>query len=626
MSLNVFKLYTIFSSNKSIPLSKDYFLFASIIIIVILVSFGFMSATIYKAHLESQKISLSVEAERIDKIITDAYDHINRLSVYMGSQIAENGSEDLEFIHKLFEKTSGSQYKSSKFFSWSLFDWVDKNNLQVINNLRGISKEPKDMSLRSYTVDCRKNPWRLMVSKPAIGIPSGQWVIPVGTGVFDKNDNYLGVISVGFNVQKFSEEISEVISASNISYTVLDNDLNIIMQSVDNNLDPTTDFYREELKSANVLSKAKGELKPKVKNNNIVYKHYHKLKDYPYIVLTGYNRHITEAKLTSDILPRFLQFIGMGVFFLVILFIFRRYIISPITQLSDAADKIAKGETIKKVPRTLTYETTNLSKQLVNMQRYIKRIQRIDKKLFTAKMEAERANKAKSDFLANMSHELRTPLNAIIGYSEVIQTQMFGKMGNEKYVECAKDIHLSGIHLLHLINDILDISKAEAGKFQIEQENVDICEVARESVKLISELAIQKRILIQMQIQEDPLFIYVDKLRMKQILINILSNAVKFSEVGQEIIFTVRQENGVIISVEDHGVGIAKSDIPKILEKFGNIKNSISRQTEGTGLGLWLTKMLVEAHNGVLEIKSELGVGTQVTVFFPDNRIFKNQM
>jgi len=624
MSLDFFHFKKIFFSKNTLPLSKDYFLFASIIIVVVLSTFSFISFAIYNAQTNSQNTTLEIEAKRIDRIIAEAFDYTNRISVYMGTQIAEHGSEDLDFILNLYKKTSGSQYKPSKFFSWTLFDWVDHNNLQLINSRNGIAENPPDMSHRKYSTECRKHPWKLIVSRPAIGNPSGQWVIPAGTGVVDKKGNYLGAVVVGFNIPKLNERIMEVVSTSNISYTILDDEFNIVIQSVDNSLNPNSDYYVQKAEQFKSLDNKDGELKQQIKHKNITYTHYHKMDDYPYLILTGYNNHLTKKQLVSDIMPRFVELVGIGAFFLILLFLFRIYIVAPITELSNAADKIARGETVKRVPRTPTYETTNLAKQLIYLQSYIKRIQRIDKKLFKAKQEAERANKAKSDFLANMSHELRTPLNAIIGYSEIIKTQMFGKVGNEKYTEYAKDIYESGIHLLDLINDILDISKAEAGKFEIQEETVDICETTQECLKLISEQALQKNIPIKTTIQEDPILIHADKLRIKQIIINILSNAVKFSDEGQEIQVNVWEKNGIMISVKDNGIGISKTDIPKILEKFGHVKNSMSRQSEGTGLGLWLTKMLIEAHNGTLEIKSNVGVGTEVTVYFPENVIIKH--
>jgi signal transduction histidine kinase len=611
---------TMFHLQKRYSLSRDYFIFAGIIISVVLILSIVIGVAIYNSHIQYQQRVLVIESERIERMITEDFDYTNRISVYMGKQIAENGGNDLEFIYHLFQKTSGTQYKTRKLFSWSLFDWVDKNNLQLINSQNGISKIPPDMSHRDYTKKCRETPWTLQVSKPAIGNPSGKWVIPAATGIADNNGNYLGSIVVGFNIKEFIEKIAQLVSVNHVSYVILDKDLNIVMQSVDNKTDFQSNFYKNTFNSSDLFNENSGEIKSII-SSDILYTHYRKIDGFPYIIITGFNKYYLNKIFYSTLLPRVLELFGMGAFFLVLLFVFRIYIVSPITKLSNAADKIARGELVKRVPRTPTYETTNLAKQLIYLQSYVKRIQRIDKKLFKAKKDAEDANKAKSDFLANMSHELRTPLNAIIGYSEIIKSELFGPVENKKYTEYANDIYTSGNHLLSLISDILDISKAESGKFEIQEEVIHLNETIAESIKLLSDTASRKGLNFQTNLSEHGFIMLADKLRIKQIMINLLSNAVKFSNKDDQICISLYENNGIYLTVEDNGIGIATKDIPKILEKFGHIKSSMSRQSEGTGLGLWLTKMLVDAHNGTIEIDSELGRGTKVTLFFPKKRL-----
>ena len=243
--------------------------------------------------------------------------------------------------------------------------------------------------------------------------------------------------------------------------------------------------------------------------------------------------------------------------------------------------------------------------------------------LLTAKLQAEFADRAKSEFLANMSHELRTPLSAINGYSEIIKNETFGPVGNVRYREYAGDIFEAGQHLLGLINDILDLSKIESGTNEMHEETIDIPEIICSAVKLVGHRAEQGEIRLELELADQLPALRADKRKLKQILVNLLSNAVKFTPAGGEVTLRAwcRMDSGYVFQITDTGIGIAPEDIPKALSRFGQVDGDLHRQYEGAGLGLPLTKALVEQHGGALELQSELGVGTTLTVRFPAERI-----
>ena len=245
-----------------------------------------------------------------------------------------------------------------------------------------------------------------------------------------------------------------------------------------------------------------------------------------------------------------------------------------------------------------------------------------ERMLLEAKETAEIANQSKSEFLANVSHELRTPLNAIIGFSEIIRDELVGPVGGDKYKEYVSDIHGSGMHLMELINDILDLSKAEAGQIEQYEEEVSVYVLIKRCFKIIGPRAEQRSINISHELAEGLPQVWIDRKRFRQIILNLLSNAVKFTEEGGEVKVKVREDMGALrIDVEDTGIGMRPEDIPKALSAFGQVDSSLSRKYEGTGLGLPLTKKLVELNDGVLEIHSALGKGTTVTITFPAHRL-----
>ena len=232
------------------------------------------------------------------------------------------------------------------------------------------------------------------------------------------------------------------------------------------------------------------------------------------------------------------------------------------------------------------------------------------------------SNRSKSEFLANMSHELRTPLNAVIGFSDMMQNELMGPIGNPQYLSYAKDIHDSGEHLLGLINDILDLSKIEAGEMTICEETLDLGDAMKSSLKIVQPRADAGGVLIENLTPSGPLEFLGEPRKIKQILINLLSNAVKFTpEYGTVSVNTRLDEaGGYVITVSDSGIGIAPEDIEKVLQPFVQADSALSRKYEGTGLGLPLTKALIELHGGALELTSEQGVGTVATVRMPASR------
>ncbi|UEM04396.1 PAS domain-containing sensor histidine kinase [Skermanella rosea] len=242
-----------------------------------------------------------------------------------------------------------------------------------------------------------------------------------------------------------------------------------------------------------------------------------------------------------------------------------------------------------------------------------------------AREEAELAGRAKSEFLANMSHELRTPLNAVIGFSEIIKNEMFGPAGRPEYVEYARDIHESGTQLLELINDILDMSKIEAGKKELQDAVVDIGRVARNCVRLVEGRAQFGGVAVAVDLPPDLPPVRAEELALKQIIANLLTNAVKFTPKGGRVLVSadIEPDGSLAVAVADTGIGIAPEDMEKALAPFGQIDSSFSNKTQGTGLGLPLARSLAALHGGTLSIESMPGRGTTVTVRLPSERVIR---
>ncbi|HZS81932.1 MAG TPA: ATP-binding protein [Stellaceae bacterium] len=245
-----------------------------------------------------------------------------------------------------------------------------------------------------------------------------------------------------------------------------------------------------------------------------------------------------------------------------------------------------------------------------------------EKQLREAKEAAEAASRAKTDFLANMSHELRTPLNAIIGFSQIIADEALGAAGRPEYKDYARDIHSSSQHLLKIINDILDMSRIEAGVLSLREAEVDIAAVLRSCQGLLAAKATAAEIALVRDVPHELPVILADERMVRQIVLNLLANALKFTPRGGTVTLGARAEadRGVVIAISDTGIGIAREDFAKIFRPFGQLDSALNRRFEGTGLGLPLSKGLVELHGGTISLDSEIGRGTTVSVFLPLGR------
>jgi signal transduction histidine kinase len=279
---------------------------------------------------------------------------------------------------------------------------------------------------------------------------------------------------------------------------------------------------------------------------------------------------------------------------------------------------VALGQVSAQLDRHLVAQRTG---EAARQRTLIEELENNKIELNKALYNANAANEAKSAFLATMSHELRTPLNAIIGFTELMQTAIFGPLGHPKYVEYVGDVNRSGAHLLSLINDILDLAKLDAGKAELVEESFSLDQMLGEVCRSLQPLARQGDLLLATKIPVTLPGLKADKRRVRQIVLNLVSNAVKFTPAGGTV--TVRAaacDGKLLFEVVDTGIGISADDLPKVLERFGQADAYVTRKCKGTGLGLPLAKELIEMHGGTFEIRSAPDVGTTVTITFPCER------
>ncbi len=267
-------------------------------------------------------------------------------------------------------------------------------------------------------------------------------------------------------------------------------------------------------------------------------------------------------------------------------------------------------------------------REQINTRLLLRAVEERTHELRIERDRSETANRTKSEFLANMSHELRSPLNAIIGFSESMRLRIFGELGNKKYSEYVDNINESGNHLLELIDDILDLSVIEAGAVELDEGEIDVAKTIAVLASMIRPRAEKARIKLSVDFPDNQILLRGDRRRFKQIVINLMTNAVKFTPKRGKVSISARyaQDGSLSIAIQDTGIGIAPSDTERVMSTFGQVGSTIRRKSEGVGLGLPICKHLVELHDGRLEMDSAPGEGTTMTMLFPPARVISNEL
>jgi two-component system cell cycle sensor histidine kinase PleC len=287
---------------------------------------------------------------------------------------------------------------------------------------------------------------------------------------------------------------------------------------------------------------------------------------------------------------------------------------TDITNIKLHEEKLMDSE------RRLMATVADLRHSQQKLERQAEEVADLAEKYAEEKTRAEEANQAKSKFLANMSHELRTPLNAIIGFSEIMESGMFGPLGTDKYREYCHDIHQSGQYLLEVINDILDMSKIEAGRIRLDPEEIEVEALLNDAMRVVSGRADDKRIELTARISRG-VRLTADHRLLKQIVLNLLSNAVKFTPEGGRISVRARAtRSAVSIAIVDTGIGIPKDALARLGRPFEQVESQLTKSQQGSGLGLAIAKSLIELHDGTMRIRSKLGSGTVVLLRLPTKR------
>lgn len=612
-------------------LSRDFVLLSAVIVFLLMMVSMWLAYETFDEHSRNIAADLEREARRIDHTLTIEIENASYLLKSLGMQIATGTSRNptqVADVLKSFDMNPSIYH---------MFSWINADQQLVISSNKGILDKPIDVSDRDYLKKSIAKPWEVQIGRPTTGRVSEKWIIPVGMGLTDQANryDYIGTLLVSLDINILTDEINALVNKSGISFAIVSQTF-VPLTRVSHDENFIVDNFPEEKLAELVKVSNQGIFSEAgLFSKNSLYTYYYVSSRYPYIILLGYDTRAGEDVIRGMLLPRLWIVVFMAIFLITVIWAIRKRVIRPVMELSDVVIRVARGEPFTPLKETGPEEIEELGMQIRRMSEYIAERKRIEDELQNkiqlvkkAKEGAELTNRIKAEFLACMNQELKAPVTAIVGFSEVMKDQLYGPIENKKYRQYAQDIYQSGTQLLEIIDDMLALSKTDAGLLELQEKPVDIEFVLNRCVRLLADKIDQQKVSVKLYIQDNLPRLVADELRLKQIMLNLLSNAVKFSPEGSEVTVEAKLENDeknqlvLALVFIDHGVGMQPHEISALTDNPKGISYiSRSETGEGGGLGLFLTRTLVQMHQGRFQVESIPGQGTVVSVMFPKERL-----
>jgi len=619
---NLIEIYNMVNNSKSNRIYNEY-LFVSLICILSLVTLS-ISFCIYFYFIEKDQLYTKIKSSTvsIEKTTTESFNYTSQLVRFIGSSIVEQAPLNEEKIAGILGGKLVANAVAKDLFSFTIFDWVSSEKKIIISGPYGILKEPKDASFRNYAKMADKEPWKLHLDHPDYGVPSGQFILPAGMGITSNDGSFLGIISMGFNLSNFNKAIKSAINDDRIKYTIIFTDNTQLLQSDDAEKLPVIDPNNFTLGN----NRSATQLPQNIKSGNNTYVYYKKFNDYPLIAIVGYSEEALYAELYQKLFPRIIELLSLGAISIIMLFIMRKKIVSPIVELSNIADRISKGETKLSIPHFRTFEMNNLAHQLNNVISYTKQLytanNSLEQKVAERTEELEIALKAKTEFLNNMSHEVRTPITGVEGISQGL-VDNWDKFNDAERLDFAKKVASNATRLRSLVGNLLDLSKFTAGKMILDFKNMNLNESVHSMIDEVQELYLQNKPISFKFNESFKASIVADSERISQVMRNLFVNAIKFSPADKDSTITASLEktklgdkDAILFRLSDEGVGVPENELEAIFDPFTQSTKTKTR-AGGTGLGLSICKEIIEAHGGKIWAENNKKVGASFSFIIP---------
>jgi two-component system, sensor histidine kinase ChiS len=616
-------------------LSRDYLHFAGIIVAIVVCIMLWLGYSFYTMQIHQRSRLLETEARKIDQSLYESFDYIFYLMGFLSNQISRNGANPI-YINSLYGGFK-SDFKVKDLSSWSMFDWVTPDKKIILTSTHGILAKPVDMSMRPNLALALNDPGRIFINEPDLGKISNQWIIPVSVAVTNADNATLGLINIGLTVSSITSKIEHNLSTNNLHFVLLTKDFNFVTESSINFPKLEKDFFKKHLKPSDFL-KEEGVTNKALDYAGVTYNYFIKSKKFPYIIAVGFDESLSATQILKQLPLQLSPIIIIGLFSIIILYHYRKRIVTPIVSLSTTASMLASGDTDVAIPKVNSIEADNLAGALEKVKMLIKNEQNFKKELTIAHdevkhakatleskviertSELQKALQAKTEFLNNVNHELRTPVHGVMNFSDILVTD-WDQYDDKMRLKLASDIYNSSERLHSLVTNLLDLSKYKEGKMMIIPVEADLTPVVAAVMHDCRPLYLNKKdITLVLENPDVPMVGIFDKDRIMQVVRNLVSNAIKYSDAGTitarisrvEFKQGRKKKTGLQFSLSDEGKGVPENELEDIFSPFTQSTRTRTG-AGGTGLGLSISKEIIEGHQG--KIWAECNPGGKGMVF-----------
>ena len=600
-------------------LMREFHIVIIAVIIVIVVSSAVFIESVYKMNEDVSLHDLKFAATKIEHDTIFASDYAEYVMRQVTSLIAHN-SENLHYVEDILSSFK-IQSNVSNILPWNMFTWVNSKGLGVVNSEIGILPKPIDFSHHDYYPLTIIQPGVIHISQDVTnGMISHKRIISTGMGITDKNQRYLGFLLFGISVNGLVKKIRDIVYPQNIEFALLNSNYEIVAKFPENSCIFTASLTNK-ISQLNINNAGEGKIDVAGDYFKNVGYYFHIFPSQSYIMLLAYSSHNNLTNVLNAIAPKIIDvFVVLGLILSCFFVIYQR-IVRPIVLLHNVMLDGKYGV----APNFYSVEINTIAQHIWQMSKYEEEIQELHDELNKKTIDAEIANRTRNEFIACISHELYTPLNIITSFAKIMKDQTLGPMSSKKYLEYSKYIYDSGMQLSDVVNNILDISKAESHMISLRKSSVNLQKVLSDIFSLFMEDITRKKLSIYEEYPERIPILIGDTMRIRQAFMHIISNAIKFTNDNGAISVIVRyvqsfdKIESIIVNVKDTGIGMASEQIKLAFSSFSQLDVGLDRKFEGTGLGLPIAKKLIEMHDGTVNIIGKVGEGTEVIVKFTES-------
>lgn len=606
---------------SKMSLSIQYMFFACMIGIITIVGLAFVSYETYEEYDHGFSAEISKQAQKLQVVLDDKIAFIEHFLQFIGSKIVESPDKSPLAIASLLK-----HYKSNlsdDVLGWNIVDYISTDGYLIADSKNGVKAPKYVANKREWIQDAKKKPWDLHFSKPALGLVTGDYIVPAGIGIYDDmDDTFYGYVTLGISIDKLLSNLLKIVN-DDLAFVILDNKFRFLAAS-----DPflPNDIISQALSVnaidfGNTTYEATLEIdlltKP-IRVNEYVFNSYVHLKHYPFWFLIGYDTKVYYKKLWNNLFPKLAMSIVLGVLCAGILIYLSYQVVKPIIMLGRAAEKISTNY-VKTLPEFKALELNALADQLRNISQIHRNLHLKQAKLTKANHELITANEFIKSNMSFLSHELINPTSSIVEFSKLLLSRVPDKSNSEirEFLEIMNRISL---HLYKQLNFFLRQFKFQSSRKSVEDTVINLRELIDWNISMLQHHIKDKQIKIHVDVSTD-FKMLGDEIIIGQLIQNLLSNAVKYnkSDGKLEVKAKVTKKGETKIQFIDSGVGIAKKELQHIFKLFGRAKKT-NDAVVGYGIGLAYAKQCVDAHGGSITVSSKFGEGSMFTVTFPKNR------